>query len=131
MSMPGFTAENSLYRTNGRFLTVGSKTRCVFGEGIRPQQWIDPFLADYYCQWIGGLLICGDPPFGGGGIGFGGGQDSDVVRVNKCKSSCMNPQYKWKRKIACSDYCDGKSTCITNCMTDYKTGKEACALFCV
>jgi len=58
MNMPGFTAEHSLYRTNGQFSTVASDTSHVFDAEIRPQ---------LYCVEQDGHVICVD----GGGFGLG------------------------------------------------------------
>lgn len=62
VNMPGFTAEDSLhrtdarYRTDARFLTGVSDIFRVFDAGVTPQ---------LICHFDGGNLICGDEPFGG------------------------------------------------------------------
>ena len=93
---------------------------------VRLQGWIEPILSDYYCQWINGELICGNPPFGGPGINFGGGKDSDVVKASKCEIACNGG----KGYYACNEFCEGDPTCRSQCMSNSQTKKKACSEAC-
>jgi hypothetical protein len=77
MNMPGFTAEHSLYRTDGHFHTDLPVFR-VFDAEVRPQ---------LMCQWHGGDLICGDEPFGG--TPNVGGDHSYA----QCRARCYRTQH--------------------------------------
>jgi hypothetical protein len=75
MSMPGFTAEHSLYRSDRQFYTSTTDTFGLSDVEVRPQ---------LVCHVVaGGNLICGDPPFGGSGS-FGGDKS-----VPQCRAACL------------------------------------------
>ena len=75
MSIPGFTAEYSLYEANGASYAGEPKNSFVFRAEIRPQ---------LVCWWNGPNLICGEPPFGGG-VNIGGDHS-----LAQCRSSCYH-----------------------------------------
>lgn len=87
MNMPGFTAEHSLYRTEGHFHTGVSDTFSVFTAEIRPQLW---------CVQQGGGFICGTGDGdGGGGFGLGEGGPGSIPGPGpeppfeaQCRSRC-------------------------------------------
>lgn len=77
MNMPGFTAEHSLYRTDGHFHSGLPNTFRVLDAEVRPQ---------LICHFDGGDLICGDEPFGGT-PGLGGDHS-----YAQCRARCYRTQ---------------------------------------
>lgn len=90
MNMPGFTAEHSLYRTEGHFHTGVSDTSRVFSDEVRPQ---------LICQWRGGDLICGEQPFGGSGSL--GGDKTEA----QCRAGCYRTKKRGAALRACLADC--------------------------
>jgi hypothetical protein len=55
MSMPGFTADASLYKTKGRWATVQDRSlRAASSQAVRPQLGIDPFRSSASLGLFGG-----------------------------------------------------------------------------
>lgn len=99
MSMPGFTAENSLYRTEGHFHTSVRGTSRVSDAEVTPQ---------LICVLHGDNITCGggEGGFGGGG-GVAGGPAGPLPgpegRDAVCRARCMR-----KRGAA-------RSRCLAEC----------------
>ena len=75
MSMPGFSAEHSLYRSDRQFQTGRADIFGVCNVAVRPQ---------LVCHVVaGGNLVCGDPPFGGSGS-LGGDKS-----FPQCRAACL------------------------------------------
>jgi hypothetical protein len=75
MSMPGFSAEQSLYRSDRQFQTSAAHSFGLSNVEVRPQ---------LVCHVVaGGDLVCGDPPFGGSGS-FGGDKS-----FPQCRAACL------------------------------------------
>lgn len=86
LNMPGFTAEDSLYQTNGHYRAMGSTFNAVVvGQGVVPQA-IDLlkclggchfFDSSDFCQ----LLCFWEEAIRGGGSGGGGGGGSQTCSL--------------------------------------------------
>ena len=95
MSMPGFTAETSVYQTKGRYRAIlTAPSGLPGGEGVLPQLPIGFCMSNCDDQYEWGTLensACkfdcmggGDDGGGGGGLG-GGGVDLSCAR---CIAGC-------------------------------------------
>jgi hypothetical protein len=101
LSMPGFTAEHSLYRTEGHFHTGVSDTFRVFDAEV---------IAQMVCADVGGGFVCGgDEPGGGDSEGPDlGGPDRDSRedrrRSAQCRARCLVTK-RGAAQEACLDHC--------------------------
>lgn len=105
MNMPGFTAEDSLYKTNGRYQMASS----IHGIELNSNS-VHPSLAIY----IDGRFVCNGEvtangfidcyPLGGGGGGGGGRPDLSCLQ---CKRSCLKkpPAQRAACRADCDDFC--------------------------
>jgi len=103
MNMPGFTAEDSLYKTNGRYQMASS----IHGIELNANL-VQPSLAIY----IDGRFVCNGEvtangfidcyPLGGGGDG--GRPDLGCLR---CKRNCLNKPLAQREacRAACDEFC--------------------------
>jgi hypothetical protein len=89
MNMPGFTAALSIYTSRHCYMTTS--TLASNGNDVVPQ---------LICWWDGPDLICGEPPFGTGNGGPGGGVTHACAQ---CRSAC------WHKPPA------KRAACLANC----------------
>ena len=104
MKMPGFTAEDSLYKTNGRYQMANSIHGIELNSNL-----VQPSLAIY----IDGRFVCNGEvtangfidcyPIGGGG---GGGGRPDLSCM-QCKRNCLKkpPAQRAACRADCDDFC--------------------------
>jgi|SRR5215467_3209499 len=79
MKMPGFTADNSVYKTMGRYrMTGGAQNALANARGVLPQSPLDLLLCLSDCQFDSDFEACREQCFfnrftDGGGVGGSGG----------------------------------------------------------
>ena len=100
MNMPGFTAEDSLYKTNGRYQGASS----VHGIELNANS-VQPSLAIY----IDGRFVCNGEVTANGFIdcyplGGGGGGDRPDFSCLQCKRNCLRKPLA--QRAACREACD-------------------------
>ena len=89
MSMPGFTAEHSLYRSDRQFHTRAADTFGLSNVEVRPQ---------LVCHVVaGGDLVCGDSPFGESGAG------GDKI-FPQCRAACLR-RFRGAKNLAALRAC--------------------------
>ena len=103
MKMPGFTAEESLFKTSGRYQMTSSTHKVELNASL-----VQPSLAIY----IDGRFVCNGEvtdngfincyPFGGGG--GGGGPDPVGLACVRCKAKCNTKPPA--QRAACRANCD-------------------------
>lgn len=117
MSLPGFTAETSLYKTMGHYRAAASAPAAFArGRSVLPQLPISIGFCMTDCddQYDWGTFEntmckndCMDAGFGGnggGGGGGGGGGDGDARLCAQCKAACLKKPLS--QRAACRQNCD-------------------------
>jgi hypothetical protein len=112
MSMPGFTAETSLYKTRGRYRAVaGAPNAKVGSQVVLPQLPIGFCMADCDDSFEWGTLensICkfncmSDGSSGGDGGGGGGGSGPNLL-CGRCLAQCNKKPPS--QRAACRQLCE-------------------------
>ncbi len=142
MSVPGFTADASVYHSRGRYLTGGAARYALTGldgaiapamintgDGVDCSNCVGGECAELHCfeKWTHGGGGPGGPYEGGGGGGGGGTCSTDVVCHFGCQDSVFYPCYNVcvenaggdfnsKSFKACKARCDAATKrCSQNC----------------
>ncbi len=102
MNMPGFTAEDSLYKSNGRYQMASSSHGIELNANS-----VQPSLAIY----IGGQFVCYGEVTANGFIDCyppgGGGEGRPDFSCLQCKRNCLRKPLAQRAacRAACDDFC--------------------------